>query len=34
MIPLISSEEGFHNIYANFFPWGEENYHSETLILS
>jgi len=24
----ILSEEGFHNIYANFFPWGEENYHS------
>ena len=23
------SEEAFHNIYANFFPWGEESYHSE-----
>ena len=25
----IFSEEAFHNIYANFFPWGEESYHSE-----
>merc|ERR1712130_508033 len=29
----ILSEEGFHNIYANFFPWGEENYHSETIMI-
>ena len=28
---FISSEEGFHNIYASFFPWGEENYHSENI---
>ena len=33
IIISMASEEGFHNIYANFFPWGEESYHSETLIV-
>ena len=27
----LCSEEGFHNIYASFFPWGEDIYHSESL---
>ena len=24
---MLPSEEGFHGIYAGFFPWGEESYH-------
>ena len=27
--PIYFSEEGFHNIFTRFFPWGEESYHGQ-----
>ena len=28
-ISIYFSEEGFHNIFTRFFPWGEESYHGQ-----